>query len=72
VREELLEVMEHPGFPALMAELERVLSSIQQEVIRCSDEDPKLPLLKSRAVGADKLVRTFKARLESLKPKQER
>ena len=69
-KEHLLDLLEHPGLPALIRELEALKEMQGALMLEFNIEDSELLKRKGRHDGAHKLLSDFKRRLESLKPKQ--
>jgi hypothetical protein len=72
-KEELVELMSHPGYPVLMGALKHSLKLMESEVLKYNLEtgsDKQLSFLKCRAEGAAKLVSAVERQLEALNAKQ--
>lgn len=73
-KEFLRELAEHPGMKALLKEIENMGEELNADVLKChlstSDDEKELVRRKCRAEGSARLVRSIRARIESLKPKQ--
>jgi hypothetical protein len=73
-REDLADLLTHPGLQPLLAVLEAESQSVQSEVLKLNMEaegaERKLLLLKYRAEGAGKLVEAFKRRINTLRAKK--
>lgn len=68
--EELREIMSLDGYKILLSELEKLVVSIQAQVLQydlSNGNDRALAFLKARGEGAVKLFSTFKAHMNSLK-----
>lgn len=72
-REDLHDLLQHPGYPALVKVLEVAVTELENQVLTYnleSGEGQKLLLTKARAEGAKKALVNAKAQIASLASKR--
>lgn len=69
-KEELIDLMQHPGYPALLKLVDELKEAIDADVIKFNTDTGDahtLLKIKCRSEGAGKLAAALKQRLSSLK-----
>jgi hypothetical protein len=69
-KEALIEILEHPGLPPLLRELDGLKEAMSKAVLQFEISDAELLKRKCHLDGAHKLLSDFKRRLDTLKAKE--
>lgn len=69
-KEDLADLMQHPGLRALLVECEILTTAIEHDVLRVpASDERKLVHSRSKGEGARQLMVAIRARVEALKSK---